>query len=188
MMIDTERLEMVPGRLEHLDAELTDPSRLAALLNAEVLPSWPPGEYTPRTIAYYRDRLKAERVSVSHWHIWYAIRRATPESSAILVGCAGFFGAPRADATVEIGYSVVPEWRGCGYATEMVHALVERAFDTGQVVRVVAETDIENAASIAVLMRCGFRRKGIGREPHYLLYERRLADVVPIRPIGVAAG
>ena len=163
----TARLDLVAARLEHLEAELQGPERLETLFEAEIPPSWPPGEYNLHAIAFFRDRLMKEGEAVADWYVWYAIRRATADNSAALVACGGYFGPPLADGTVEIGYSVVPEWRRHGYATELVRALTKRAFDVPDVRRILAESEVENAASIGVLTRCGFRRMGTGREPHY---------------------
>jgi ribosomal-protein-alanine N-acetyltransferase len=163
----TARLELVAARLEHLDAELGGPGRLKNLLGAEVLPSWPPGEYDRHAIEFFRDRLTEGGEAVAPWYVWYAIQPATPGCPATLVACGGYFGPPSPDGTVEIGYSVVPEWRRHGFATELVQALTKRAFDDMAVRRILAETTVENAASLRVLGRCGFRRMGTGREPHY---------------------
>ena len=132
------------------------------LLEAEVPSSWPPGEYDRFAIAYFRDRLIDGGEAVVPWYVWYAIRPAEPGTPATLVACGGYFGPPSADGTVEIGYSVVPEWRRHGYATELVQALIARAFAAPEVRRILAEADVENVASIGVLTRCGFRRVGTG--------------------------
>jgi RimJ/RimL family protein N-acetyltransferase len=52
--------------------------------------------------------------------VWVIIER----ESATVVGDIGFMGPPGADHTVEIGYSVIPDRRGRGYATEATRALV----------------------------------------------------------------
>jgi [ribosomal protein S5]-alanine N-acetyltransferase len=163
----TARLELVAARLEHLDAELESAERLKNLLGAEVLPSWPPGEYDRFAVAYFRDRIAEGGEAVAAWYVWYAIQPATADIPATLVACGGYFGPPSADGTVEIGYSVVPECRRRGFATELVQALTKRAFEVLDVRRVLAEAQKENLASIGVLTRCGFRRMGSGREPHY---------------------
>lgn len=165
--MQTPRLELVAARLEHLEAELAGAARFAELLGAEVPPSWPPGEYDRFAIAYFRDRLAEGGEAVVPWYVWYAIRPAAADSPATLVACGGYFGPPSTDGTVEIGYSVVPEWRRRGYATELVQALITRAFAVPGVSRILAEADVANVASIAVLTRCGFRKMGTGREPHY---------------------
>jgi ribosomal-protein-alanine N-acetyltransferase len=84
-------------------------------------------------------------------------------TSAAVIGDAGFLGAPGADGTVEIGYSIVPAWRGCGYATEAVVALVEWALAQPRVEAVVAECDSDNVPSIRILEHAGFART---REAH----------------------
>ena len=47
--------------------------------------------------------------------------------------------------------------RGQGYATEAAPSLIEYAFDTLSVMRIVATTEYENSASIAVMRRLGMR-------------------------------
>jgi RimJ/RimL family protein N-acetyltransferase len=93
------------------------------------------------------------------------VRRADAEAPATLVAGGGYFGPPDEEGTVEIGYSVAPEWRGRGIARELAAALVARAWATPGVRRVVARTDETNAASMAVLHHCGFRCTGPGMEP-----------------------
>ena len=167
LIIRTARLELVAAGLEHLDAELAGHAPLAQLLGATVPSGWPPGEYDRFAAMYFRDRLLEQGDSVAPWYVWYAILPATAANPATLIGCGGYFGPPTPDGTLEIGYSVVLEWRRQGLATEMVQALITRAFGAPDVHRVLAEADVENLASIAVLTRCGFRRVGPGREPHF---------------------
>jgi ribosomal-protein-alanine N-acetyltransferase len=175
--IRTARLELVAARLELFEAELSGHELLGLTLGAIVPPSWPPGEYDRNAAAYFRDRLFEAGEAVAPWYAWYAICLARPDRAATLIGCGGFFGPPTPDGTVEIGYSIVPECRRLGYATEMVRALMAHAFATPEVRRILAEADVENLASITVLNRCGFRRMGSGREPHFDRYQRdRPAD------------
>jgi len=46
-----------------------------------------------------------------------------------LVGETGFHGPPDQSGTVEVGYGVLPSWRGQGIATEATRALISHAFD-----------------------------------------------------------
>lgn len=71
------------------------------------------------------------------------------------IGGVGCKGMPSDDGRVEIGYGLVPSARGHGYATEAVLGLLEWLRDEG-VRDVVAECDVGNVASRAVLNRCGF--------------------------------
>ena len=62
-------------------------------------------------------------------------------------------------ATVEVGlyWSVVPEQQRRGYATEAASALVDYAFETLRLARILATTDYDNSASIGVMRKLGMR-------------------------------
>jgi RimJ/RimL family protein N-acetyltransferase len=167
--IRTERLDLVAAALVHLEAELESPQRLEAMLSAHVPEGWPPGEYDRPAIEFFRDRL-AENPAAEGWYGWYAIERPAESGEAVVVGAGGYFGPPDADGVVEIGYSVLPAFQGRGYATELVGALVARAFATPGIARVIAHTFPGNAGSIKVLERAGFAAAGPGREPGTLRF------------------
>ena len=88
--------------------------------------------------------------------VWVIVER---ESSTV-VGDIGFFGPPDAAGVLEVGYSIVPDRRRRGYASEAASALVTWALDQPGVEAVVAACDPDNAASILTLDRVGFRRTG----------------------------
>jgi ribosomal-protein-alanine N-acetyltransferase len=79
----------------------------------------------------------------------------------LVVGDAGFHGPPPAEgpAEVEIGYQVVPAFRGRGVATRACALLLEHAWRHGAaVVRAEVEPDNpDGPASLAVLRANGFR-------------------------------
>lgn len=72
-----------------------------------------------------------------------------------VVGEIGFAGPPR-NGVVAIGYAIVPEARGQGYATEAIGALSRWALAQPGVVEVVAQTLRENEPSARALLRAGF--------------------------------
>ena len=170
LLLRTERLDLIATTADHLRAELESRRRLAEMLDAVVPASWPPGEYDRDAQQFFLDRLLRTGPDGVGWFGWYAVRRATGGDPAILVAGGGYFGPPGEDGTVEIGYSVVPEWAGQGYATELSRALLARAAATG-VRRVIAHTREDNAASIRVLAHCGFAAAGAGAEPGSLRFE-----------------
>jgi len=91
------------------------------------------------------------------------VKRAVAGGEEALVASGGYFGPPDADGVVEIGYSVSENWRRCGFATEIVGALVENAFSR-QAKTVIAHTHPDNLASINVLRRSGFvDRESVGK-------------------------
>jgi RimJ/RimL family protein N-acetyltransferase len=155
--LSTNRLELVAATLDHICAELEAPERLASLLNAQVEPGWPPGEYDRNAQEFFRDRLKEGGVAVIGWYSWYAVRRGSPYQPSVLVGAGGYFGPPNEEGEVEIGFSVMSVWQGLGYAIEMAEALIENAFTDIRVKKVIAHTTPVNLASCKVLEKCRFR-------------------------------
>ena len=74
------------------------------------------------------------------------------------LGSIGFFGPPEPAADgvpeVEVGYGLVDEAHGYGFATEALQALLASTDALG--VRVRASVEPTNRASIRVLAKCGF--------------------------------
>ena len=70
-----------------------------------------------------------------------------------------------AKAMTEIGYGILEEYQGQGYATEAVGAAVHWALQQPGMKRVEAETEPDNRASQRVLEKCGFLPSGtFGKE------------------------
>ena len=174
-MIHTARMTLVAATLEHVEAELA--GRLGGLLGVEVPAGWPPGEYDRDAQDFFRERLREEGPAAVGWYGWYALLPGS-EGDA-LVGAGGYLGPPDAEGTVEIGYSILPEWEGRGLASELAAALADRALALPSVARVIAHTDAGNAGSRAVLERGGFRVAGDGPIPGSLRYERRKEVLSP---------
>ena len=99
---------------------------------------------------------------------WYAIWMVT-RHDGVQVGDLSFKGFNE-DGSVEIGYGIIDEFQGQGYATEAVKAAVNWALKRAGVLRVEAETEPDNTASQRVLAKCGFVPNGIvGEEgPRYV--------------------
>ena len=64
----------------------------------------------------------------------------------------------------EIGYTLSRAYQGRGIASEAVSCVLEYAFVTLRLHRVIAITACENAASVALLERLGLRREGHFRQ------------------------
>ncbi len=70
--------------------------------------------------------------------------------------------------TAEIGYTLHAWARRKGYATEAAAALIDYLVHTHDVHRLEASTHPDNARSIRVLERLGFRAEGIKREAYWV--------------------
>jgi RimJ/RimL family protein N-acetyltransferase len=68
-----------------------------------------------------------------------------------------------ATVEVEVGYRLLPQAWGRGYATEGARALVRYGFDVLGLYRIIGLTHPDNAASQRVLQKSGLRDAGWGR-------------------------
>ena len=89
---------------------------------------------------------------------WYAVWMIE-KTDGTHVGDLCFKGL-QDNGITEIGYGILEEYQGQGYATEAVRAACQWAFGHVEVKSLEAETDAENAASQRVLLKCGFRPNG----------------------------
>ena len=155
MEINTERLLLIATTPTHLQIELESPEQLSVALKANVSHHWPPGEYDRDAMAFFKKRLEENPGANAGWYAWYVLHSTDGGNARTLVASAGFFGPP-VSGQVEIGYSVLPEWRRRGFATEIVGALVARAFEYQDIDTVIATTAEANIGSKKALARHGF--------------------------------
>lgn len=94
---------------------------------------------------------------------WWAIKE---KSSCVIVGAACLQHLENVDgAPLEIGWRLVPEYNGKGYATEAAKAIIEYAAEQVRATYLVAVADPENIPSQRVMQRLGMTYKAI--EQHY---------------------
>jgi RimJ/RimL family protein N-acetyltransferase len=160
-VIETKRLKLIPATVALVRAEIADRDEFARLLGASVPDNWPP-EILADALPTFLGWLEAPPDRAG-WFSWYALARGDGPVPPVLVASGGFTGPPQ-DGMVEIGHSVLPQYEGQGYATEMVAALVQWATEQAGVARVTAETERANPASVRVLLKGGFIPAGAVRE------------------------
>jgi [ribosomal protein S5]-alanine N-acetyltransferase len=150
--LSTERLAL---ELESTESVLARIAAMPAADQAEVSPEW-------------LARLRASPTPTPWTHGFAIVERAT----GAVVGSCGFKGPPDADGMVEIAYGLAPEYRGHGYAREAACALTDYALGAGGARCVRAHTRPDNAASVRVLVACGFAFIGEVIEPEDGLVQR----------------
>ena len=89
---------------------------------------------------------------------WYAMWMIE-KTDGTHIGDLCFMGL-KGNGNPEIGYGILDEFQGQGYATEAVKLALRWAFGFPEVAAVEAEADPENAASQKVLDKCGFQATG----------------------------
>ena len=138
-MIRSKRLRIYPASREQMEA------MIASEQDAELKKA-------------YSEMLEGCLRHPNQWD-WYAIWMIE-KTDGTPVGDLCFKGL-RGDGISEIGYGILEEHQGQGYATEAIQTACRWAFLHPDVTSLEAETDAGNAASQRVLEKCGFCPNGI---------------------------
>lgn len=97
------------------------------------------------------------RVQLGETAAFWAV--VLPQTGRV-IGKFSLFAINRDNRRAEIGYVLNRQFWGKGYGTELLGAMIEAAFDSYQFHRLEADIDPDNAASLALLRKFGFRQEG----------------------------
>ncbi|KGT93898.1 guanosine monophosphate synthetase [Erwinia typographi] len=156
MNLETERLRLEPFQDSHFEGLRvmdSDPG-VMRYINQGIAKT---PEETRESISRVHDRWEKYGFS------WWAIKEKTSEAivgAACLQYLANVEGAP-----LEIGWRLIPEHHGKGYATEAANAIITFAAERIGATYLVAVADPENISSQHVMKRLGMTYKAI--EQHY---------------------
>jgi RimJ/RimL family protein N-acetyltransferase len=108
-----------------------------------------------------RDQVLAD----PSWEPW-SLRAIVLRSEQRMVGSTSFHGPPGVNSldapdAVEVGYTVIPEFRGLGYATETCRAMLAWARQEHGVRHFISSIEPTNAPSIRVIEKLGFSPVGV---------------------------
>jgi len=148
--LESARLKLIPLTYELVKAAVTEPAETGRLLGATVAPGWPGPDYA--------EVLATKLMAWEQYGApedWGGL--VLHKGDNRIIGDAGFHGAADPTGTVEIGYSIAPDYRRQGYASEIARALVDWALARPEVRRVIARIEPENLPSIRVAERLGMR-------------------------------
>ena len=151
-MIENGRIRIYPARQEQME------SIIFAEKDAELRKA-------------YCEMLEGCLTHPDQWD-WYAMWMIE-KTDGTHIGDLCFKGL-KESGNPEIGYGILDELQGQGYATEAVKLALKWAFGYPEVFAVEAEADPENVASQKVLEKCGFQATGeIGEEgPRFIVYKK----------------
>ena len=149
--LETKRLRLISFSLELKKAAMSDRARLVEMLGVRIPEHWPGPDLVEALPFFVENMEKAP--SEPAWD-FIAIHK----SDQSVIGDIGFMGGPDQEGVVEVGYSIVPEYRNQGYATEMARGLITWAFEEKGIKVVIAACLDENIGSIKVLEKVGMRR------------------------------
>ncbi|AMW05973.1 GNAT family N-acetyltransferase [Gemmatimonas phototrophica] len=147
VVITTARLRL--RRFTYEDAPF-----LVALLNdpAFLLHIGDRGVRTEADARQYLDFGPLASYEANNFGLWCVEHR----DGGVPIGTCGLLKRPTLD-DVDVGYALVPEARGAGYAREAVAGVLQYARETLQLPRVVAIVAPGNVASIRVVESLGYR-------------------------------
>lgn len=104
-------------------------------------------------------------------HTWYQLGLYLIQTSA-LIGDVGLHFREERHHSVEVGYSLAPEFHRQGYAFEALQEIIAYLFETMGKRRVTASVDPGNAASVALLKKLGMRKEAHFHQSRWLRGER----------------
>jgi ribosomal-protein-alanine N-acetyltransferase len=153
VIVSTARLDLHPLPLPLIDALLA-----GDLATAEAL-----APFRVRAASFEGDDyvlgLRQAQLRADPTELPWLYRAAVLREHGEVVARGGFHAPPDHEGIVEIGYRVLPPWRGRRLAVELASGLIGWAQSQGAA-RCLASTAPGNAASQAVLTRLGFVRTG----------------------------
>lgn len=161
--VKADRLKLIALDARLVGLQLRAPAAFFEALNVQSEASWPPELLDEGSVQWTLDHMESQPEDVG-WYFWAFVWPGFSGGMDRLVGGGGFKGPPNADGEVEIGYSMLVSFREQGLATEAVEALIDWAYQSGRVTRVIAETLPHLIASQRVLEKTGFVEAGTREE------------------------
>ncbi|GAE01303.1 acetyltransferase [Clostridium botulinum B str. Osaka05] len=153
MLIQTERLELIPLTLNQLKLWIEDIYQLEKELDCSYKAESMEGFFLEVVKGQYEITQKDPNN-----YLWYSFFFLVRKEDRVVVGSADFKDIPNENGEVEIGYGLGKEFEHNGYMTEAVKAMCGWALKQNGVTSVIAETDLEGLASQKILKHCGFKK------------------------------
>jgi RimJ/RimL family protein N-acetyltransferase len=157
-VIRSERLELPLLSLDQLERlAVGEGASVGADLQA-ILPI--PWLDEVRWLAGLRAQQVRLRPDDAPWLLRAILLRTTSDGPLQAIGYLNFHAAPDATGMVEVGYTLLPEARGQGFALEAVRAAFDWATQVHGVHRFRASVAPENERSLNLIGKLGFHQTG----------------------------
>jgi RimJ/RimL family protein N-acetyltransferase len=164
-IIHSPRLELIALSTNFLDASLRDDLETASRFIGFDIPSdWLEAKW----LMEMRLAKMREDPALGPW----LLRAVGLRETKTMIGFIGFHTLPGADylksyapGSVEFGYTIFPDYRGKGYASEAAKALMDWATREHAVSRFVVSISPTNEPSLRIAQKFGFRKVGSFTDP-----------------------
>jgi RimJ/RimL family protein N-acetyltransferase len=152
--IQTERLDLVVLLPEDVEALIAGDFERARLLTGVTFPDgWPNDPEAKDGLAWHLRALRND-----HAQVPWRIRAIVERSSGVVVGSINLKGPPGQDGDVEVGWGLVEQARGRGYAAEASAAVVAWVAAQPEVASLSATVPDDNLPSRRLAARLGLAR------------------------------
>lgn len=148
-----ERLTLIANDALLAQLQVEDLGAFYARIGAIEASSWPPEPFDAEGLGWVRSGLQTDPDGEG-WYGWVLLADAG-EGRKRLVGAAVLVGRPDFDGEVELGFGLLPEARGQGFAGEAVKVVVDWALQNGAERIIVHFADVDDASK-RTLAGCGF--------------------------------
>jgi len=156
MLIETQRLWLVPLTLEELRRALTSKLQLAEELGFQLYSS----ELDDKMKSIYQIKIdKIERDKENY--LFYTFWQLVLKEEKMIIGEVGFKGVSQETGELEVGFGTEERFRNKGYMTEALTELIKWAFiqEKPDIKRITALTLKDNIPSQKVLEKAGLMLK-----------------------------
>jgi RimJ/RimL family protein N-acetyltransferase len=141
--------------------------RLGSIVGATVPAEWPPEHWEPHVFELLLKRFAADPSEIG-WHRYVALRHN--DGSRRMIGTMGGFRKVETPEECEVGYSILSEFQGKGYAKEATKAMMEWVLAHPYLRAISAQTFPSLPKSIRVMEKCGLRYAGAGDDEGTVRY------------------
>ena len=151
-MITTKRLHLLPLSYERLIMYMNCDFSLETELGLQ---------HHARSISPELDEALRETILPSvqddaNNHLYHTLWTAFTRDTRIMVGDLFIVGAPNEKGEIGIGYGTYREFQGLGYMSEIVQGIISWAETQSEIKAIVANTTVDNIASLKVLEKNQF--------------------------------
>lgn len=158
LVIRSERLDLPLLSLAQLDRlAVGDASEVSEDLGAVLSDEW---AEEVRELAARRAQQIRQHPADAPWLLRPILLRSTGSEPSTAIGYLNFHGAPDERGMVEIGYTLLPEARGHGWAIEAVRATFDWATRVHGIRHFRASVAPDNERSLNLIGKLGFRQTG----------------------------
>ncbi|MGE3142455.1 MAG: GNAT family N-acetyltransferase [Hyphomonadaceae bacterium] len=148
------RLTLISNDAGLAALQLEDMQAFCRRMEAPAPSAWPPEPFDGGALQWVSAALSADRDGEG-WYGWILVDEPGEGAPRRIVGAAALIGRPDDEGEVELGFGILPEARGEGFAGEAIRALKQWALAHGAV-RVIVHCDASDDLSLKTLASSGF--------------------------------